>query len=201
MYSKSVSARSNFRPFDYTADTCLGYDTTLEDNTMRNFSAAIACIALVLPTPLLAQAPDTNFYYKLSTEFRGTGMPMDVFNGGPQDNQVRLDSDQNVSGQFWNFVPSSVSGFYVLKSQFRGSGMCLDINPPTNRPELRGCGDFAGQLWQLKQDGPWIRLSTQFRGPDVCLDIDPASNQPELRGCGAFTGQRWQLARTNKGVQ
>jgi hypothetical protein len=175
---------------------------TLEDNTMRNFYAAVTCIALVLPTQLLAQTPETNFYYKLSTEFRGTSMPMDVFNGGPQDNQVRLNSDQDVSGQFWNFVPANnVSGFYKLKTQFRGSGMCLDINPPTNRPELRGCGEFTGQLWQLKQDGPWIKLSTQFRGPDVCLDIDPASNQPELRGCGAFTGQHWQLVRTNNGVQ
>jgi hypothetical protein len=168
---------------------------------MRNFSAAAACISLVLPTQLLAQTPDTTIYYKLSTEFRGTGMPMDVINGGPQNNQVRLDSDQNVSGQFWNFVPANVSGSYVLKSQFRGSGMCLDINPPTNRPELRGCGAFAGQLWQLRQEGNWVKLSTQFRGPDVCLDIDPASNQPELRGCGAFTGQNWQLVPTNQRVQ
>jgi hypothetical protein len=38
-------------------------------------------------------SPSANFYYKLSTQFRGTGMPMDVFNGGANDNQARLDTD------------------------------------------------------------------------------------------------------------
>ena len=56
---------------------------------MRYFLAA-ASLAF-LTTPSLAQAPDSNSYYKLSTQFRGTGMPLDVFNGGPQNNQARLD--------------------------------------------------------------------------------------------------------------
>ena len=44
---------------------------------MRHLPAAAACLALlVLPTPSLAQSPDPNFYYKLSTQFRGSGMQM-----------------------------------------------------------------------------------------------------------------------------
>ena len=74
---------------------------------MRYPSTAAICLPiLLLATPSLAQSPDTNFYYKLSTQFRGTGMPMDVFNGGPSNNQARLDKDQNVTGQNWRFVPA-----------------------------------------------------------------------------------------------
>ena len=72
---------------------------------MRHLSVLAACGALLaLPVSSFAQSPSAKFYYKLSTQFRGTGMPMDVFNGGAHDNQARLDRDQNVSGQYWRFV-------------------------------------------------------------------------------------------------
>jgi hypothetical protein len=167
---------------------------------MCYLSKVAGCLALlVLPTPSLAQSPDPNFYYKLSTQFRGTGMPMDVFNGGPKNNQARLDTDQNVTGQNWRFVPVG-DGSYRLMTEFRGPGMCLDINPPTNQPELRACGNFTGQFWQIVPADNSIRLTTTFRGPNMCLDIDPATNQPELRPCGNYTGQFWMLARTNQKV-
>jgi hypothetical protein len=168
---------------------------------MRYPSTAAICLPiLLLAPPSLAQSPDTNFYYKLSTQFRGTGMPMDVFNGGPSNNQARLDKDQNVTGQNWRFVAAE-NGSYRLTTEFRGPGMCLDINPPTNRPELRACGNFTGQFWQIVPAGNWVRLTTTFRGPNTCLDIDPASNQPELRPCGDYTGRFWMLSRTNQRVQ
>src|SRR5262245_19647860 len=112
---------------------------------MRYFLAAAYLALIVHATPSLAQSPDPNLYYKLSTQFRGTGMPMDVFNGGPQNNQARLDRDQNVTGQNWRFIPAE-NGSYRLTTEFRGPGMCLDINPSTNRPELRTCGNFTGQF-------------------------------------------------------
>ena len=165
---------------------------------MRYPSAAAACLALLMAaTASLAQSPDPNIYYKLSTQFRGTGMPMDGFNGGPKNNQARLDKDHKATGQNWRFVPAG-NGSYRLTTEFRGPGMCLDINPPTNRPELRACGDFTGQFWQMVAAGNWVRLTTTFRGPGMCLDIDPASNQPELRPCGDYTGQFWMLAPKNR---
>lgn len=165
---------------------------------MRYVSAAATCLALlVLQAPALAQSPNPDFYYKLSTQFRGAGMPMDVFNGGPRNNQVRLDRNQNVSGQNWRFVRAR-NGSYRLTTEFRGPGMCLDINPPTNRPELRPCGNYSGQFWHIEPEGNWVRLTTAFRGPGMCLDVDPASNQPELRRCGNYTGQFWMLSRTNR---
>ena len=165
---------------------------------MRYLSVVAACGALLaLPVSSFAQSPSANSYYKLSTQFRGTGMPMDVFNGGAYDNQARLDKDQNVGGQYWRFVPAG-QGSYNLTTAFRGPGMCLDINPPTNRPELRACGNYTGQFWQIVPAGSWVRLTTTFRGPGLCLDIDPASNQPELRSCGNYTGQFWKLTQTNR---
>jgi hypothetical protein len=170
----------------------------LGGNIMRNWVLAAACLAgLVLATPSWAQSPDSNVYYKLSTQFRGTGMPMDVFNGGAKNNQARLDNNQDVTGQYWRFVPAE-NGSYRLTTKFRGPNMCLDINPPTNRPELRACGNYTGQFWQLRPDGKWTRLTTTFRGANMCLDIDPGSNQPELRPCGNYTGQFWALSRTSK---
>lgn len=168
---------------------------------MRSLPVAATFFAIVaLSTPSFAQSPDAGVYYKLTTQFRGSGMPMDVFNGGPNNNQTRLDNDQNVTGQHWHFVPAQ-NGSYRLQTEFRGSSMCLDVNPSTNRPELRNCGNFSGQFWHVSADGNWVRLTTDFRGPDMCLDIDPNSNQPELRHCGNFTGQHWTLARTNKRAQ
>jgi hypothetical protein len=165
---------------------------------MRIISAAAGCLALVLSaTPSLAQSLYPGYYYKLSTQFRGSAMPMDVFNGGAQNNQAHLAPNQNVTGQYWRFVPGG-NRSYRLTNAFRGAGMCLDINPPTNRPELRACGNPSGQFWQIvPAAGGWIRLTTSFRGPGMCLDIDPASDQPELRPCGRYSGQFWRLTRTN----
>ncbi|MGQ3356188.1 MAG: RICIN domain-containing protein [Phreatobacter sp.] len=168
---------------------------------MRPLFPATLCLTLaVLAVPALAQSPDPGNYYKLSTQFRGTGMPMDVFNGGPRNNQARLDRDQDVSGQNWRFIPTG-DGSWRLTTEFRGARMCLDINPPTNRPELRPCGNFTGQFWQIVPAGNWVRLTTTFRGPGTCLDIDPSSDQPELRPCGNYSGQFWRLGRTGRRVQ
>src|ERR1700710_971162 len=83
-------------------------------------------VGLLVSAPILASAqsiPD-GFYYKLSTEFRGSNMKLDVFNGGPKNNLTRLEPDQNVTGQFWRITPID-GGWYQLSTQFRGSNVCL----------------------------------------------------------------------------
>src|SRR3954466_4923075 len=85
-------------------------------------------VALLASMPVVASAqsiPD-GFYYKLSTEFRGSDMKLDVFNGGRKNNMTRLEPDQNVTGQFWRITPIA-GGWYQLSTQFRGSNVCLDI--------------------------------------------------------------------------
>jgi len=161
----------------------------------RRLLCVVSGLALLAASQAAQAAPDPDVYYKLTTQFRGTGSPLDVFNGGPKNNQVHLADDQNVTGQFWRFTPAG-DGYFRLSSKFRGPDMCLDIAPETNKPELRACGDYSGQYWRLRRDNQFYRLTTQFRGPDMCLDVAPETNQPELRPCGAYTGQFWQLNPT-----
>lgn len=131
---------------------------------------------------------------RLTTEFRGAGMCLDVVNGGPTNHQAHLDTCQNVSGQSWIFEPAA-GGMYRIHTEFTGPQRCLDINPSDNRAEFRPCGNFTGQLWRLTPgDNGTARLSTQFRGPGMCLDVvngGPRNNFVELRPCGNFSGQLW----------
>lgn len=170
-----------------------------------NLMAGVAALFAVVPGPSLAQSIDESFYYKLSTDFRGDGMKLDVFNGGPKNNRTRLEPDQDVSGQFWRLVANG-DGTYRLSTLFRGQNMCLDIfngGPNNNEPHLTRCGNYTGQFWKLNEEGGAIRLTTTFRGPRMCLDIfngGPNNNQPHLARCGNYTGQLWTFTRTDKRV-
>jgi Ricin-type beta-trefoil lectin domain len=166
---------------------------------------AVGILLLWVPTPSTAQYVDQGFYYKLSTQFRGTGMKLDVFNGGPKNNLTRLEPDQDLSGQFWRFE-GNADGTFRLSTQFRGLEMCLDIfngGPKDNQPHLTRCANLSGQHWNIKQDGDAVRLTTQFRGPGRCLDIfnsGPNNNQPHLSKCANLSGQLWTLTKTDKPV-
>jgi hypothetical protein len=52
--------------------------------TSLRLTPVMAVLLASITTPALAQSVDESFYYKLSTEFRGAGMKLDVFNGGPE---------------------------------------------------------------------------------------------------------------------
>jgi hypothetical protein len=168
---------------------------------------AIVVLLAWLVTPASAQSIDPSFYYKLSTEFRGQGMKLDVFNGGPKNNLTRLEPDQDVSGQYWRFVNNG-DGTFRLSTLFRGPGMCLDVfngGPNNNQPHLVKCANLTGQFWNIlvTQDGDQVRLTTKFRGPGMCLDIfngGTNDNQPHLVPCTNFTGQLWTLTKTDKRV-
>src|SRR5262245_58408166 len=168
--------------------------TKMANLTQR--SLLLSVLLLWCASPSLAQDPDPNFFYRLSTQFRGTDMSLDVFNGGPKNNMTRLERFQDVSGQYWRFVPVG-DGSFRLTTMFRGSGMCLDIfngGPNNNQPHLQPCQNFSGQFWNIKTDGNWVRLTTKFRGPGMCLDIfngGADDNQPHLQTCANVSGQFW----------
>jgi hypothetical protein len=169
---------------------------------------AIAGLVAWLLTPTSAQSVDQSFYYKLSTQFRGNGMKLDVFNGGPKNNLTRLEPDQDVSGQFWRFVGNG-DGTFRLSTLFRGPDMCLDIfngGANNNQPHLVKCGNFSGQLWNimLTEDTDLVRLTTRFGGSGMCLDIFNGGlndNQPHLVNCANLSGQLWTLTKTDKRVE
>jgi hypothetical protein len=166
---------------------------------------ALALIALDIPRAA-AQAIDQNFYYKLSTQFRGVQWKLDVFNGGAKNNLTRLELDKDVSGQFWRFTQNA-DGTFRLTTLFRGPDVCLDIfngGANNNQPHLASCANFSGQSWRLtpNADGTF-RLTTLFRGPNVCLDVfngGANNNQPHLANCANFSGQSWILTKTDRRV-
>jgi|SRR5215471_15179895 len=130
----------------------------------RSTTAAALLLACLASAPASAQGIDQTFYYKLSTQFRGSGMKLDVLNGGPKNNMTRLEPDQDVSGQFWRFV-GNPDGTFRISSLFRGPGMCLDIfngGAKDNQSHLTGCGNFTGQFWSvgLAGQGELVRLTT-----------------------------------------
>ena len=171
----------------------------------RLISIIVGLLATV-PSMAAAQSVPDGFYYKLNTEFRGSGMKLDVINGGPKNNLTRLEPDQNVTGQFWRITKTD-GGWYRLSTQFRGSKMCLDVfngGENDNQPHLTRCGDLTGQHWKISGDNHAFRLTTEFRGPDMCLDIfngGDDNNQPQLRQCSNVTGQAWTLTRTETAVE
>jgi Ricin-type beta-trefoil lectin domain-like len=121
----------------------------------RSTTAAALLLASVASAPASAQGIDQSFYYKLSTQFRGSGMKLDVLNGGPKNNMTRLEPDQDVSGQFWRFVENP-DGTFRISSLFRGLGMCLDIfngGANNNQSHLTGCGNFIGPILERRTGG------------------------------------------------
>jgi hypothetical protein len=181
-----------------------------EDVLMRKSLRLIPAILVLLAgltVPALAQTVDQSHYYKLSTQFRGNEMKLDVINGGAKNNLTRLESDQDVSGQYWRFV-ANADGTFRLSTLFRGPGMCLDVfnaGPNNNQPHLADCADLSGQFWNilLTKDANVVRLTTAFRGPRMCLDIfngGPNNNQPHLADCADLAGQFWTITKTDKRV-
>jgi hypothetical protein len=53
----------------------------------------------------LSENADSTF--RLTTLFRGPGMCLDVFNGGPDNNQPHLANCVNFSGQLWTLSKTS----------------------------------------------------------------------------------------------
>ena len=120
-------------------------------NSLRLLPAVAGLLAW-LSTPASAQSVDPSFYYKLSTQFRGNGMKLDVFNGGANNNQPHLVKCGNFTGQFWNIMVSEDGDRVRLTTKFRGPGMCLDIfngGVNDNQPHVVSCANFTGQLWTL----------------------------------------------------
>src|ERR1700730_3119042 len=52
---------------------------------------------------------------------------LDIFNGGPNNNQPHLARCGNFSGQLWNIIVTEDGDLVRLTTKFRGPGMCLDI--------------------------------------------------------------------------
>ncbi len=170
-----------------------------------SLKALMIAVAMAASGAGAAQALDTENYYRLSTEFRGTAMNLDIFNGGPKNNMTHLAPEGDFSGQYWRLTDAG-NGFYRLTTMFRGKNLCLDVvngGPRNNQTQLTDCGNYSGQFWNIRSDRGFFRMTTQFRGRGECLDIfngGPDNNQAHLAPCGNYSGQFWRLSATNKPV-
>jgi hypothetical protein len=173
-------------------------------------SVVLVAAWLALICAAVAQNPgqvDPGFYQNLSTQFRGSAMSLDVFNGGSKDNFTHLQPTADVSGQFWHFIletpaTATTPNIYRIRSLFRS--MCLDIvngGPDDNKAHLATCANVSGQQWVVTPQDGMFRMTTLFRGPSMCLDIvngGPDNDQAHLAPCGNFSGQKWLLSKTNR---
>jgi hypothetical protein len=171
----------------------------------RRFISVVA--ALFMSASAIAAEPSIHegFYYKLSTQFRGEGMKLDV-NGGPNNDLTKLEPDQNATGQYWKFTRTA-DGWFLLSTQFRGSNVCLDIfdgGPNDNQPHLARCENLTRQHWKIAGENGAVRLTTELRGSEMCLDIfngGANTDRPHLARCGNLTGQAWTLTKTDTRVE
>lgn len=145
---------------------------------------------------------DSEYYYTLTTQFRGSGMKLDVYNGGAKNHFAHL-SDGNKTGHYWHLGTPDADGWFYVANRFTREGLCLDVvngGPDNNQLRMTQCGNYSGQKWRLIRVGRYYQIKSQFRGA-LCLDIingGPNNNLPHLTTCNlTLTGQRWVVRKTN----
>ncbi len=179
-----------------------------------NFGKSVLLAVLAAGVSFAADAATfkPNVYYKLSTQFRGPGMCLDVYNNGAKNNLTHLAQCGNYTGQYWNisWVSTSRGGteLYRLTTQFRGKNKCLDVvpnGPRNNQLTLADCGNYSGQYWRLLPSSlvkGSFRLNSTFRG-ERCADIfngGPNNDDTNYAPCANVSGQYWTVTPTNRAV-
>lgn len=89
-----------------------------------------------------------NGYYRMKVASRGSGICLDVYNGGDRNNFGRLWGCEDYTGQYWLVTGSN--GAYRLTTEFRGQSMCLRaFRNGGVGVQLTRCNNSEGQLWTL----------------------------------------------------
>lgn len=154
-------------------------------------------VAILISLASIAEGAD---YKRLTTQWKGPDIALDVINGGARNNFVRLAKKEDVSGQSWKITKADE--WLNLTTEFRGDRMCLDVEnggSMNNFVKLEKCENNSGQSWKItksKDDG-YVRLSTEFRGSNMCLDIVNGGSQDglaKLAKCEDVSGQLWKIA-------
>ena len=161
-----------------------------------DFLRCTGVIAILLGTAAMAEASD---YKRLSTQWKGPNMPLDVINGGGRNDFAQLAKKDDVSGQMWKITKADE--WLNLTTQFRGDKMCLDVENGGNMNnfvKLERCENNSGQSWKMTKagDGEYVRLTTEFRGTGMCLDIVNGGSRDgmaQLTKCSDVSGQLWKL--------
>ncbi|RYO85208.1 hypothetical protein DL766_007005 [Monosporascus sp. MC13-8B] len=138
---------------------------------------------------------DPNVWYRLTNNYLGRSIALDVKNDGGANSEglLKMAPSGRNFGQFWQFIPQS-PGVFKLRTKFLGPNMMLDVygNDKT-KPHLAKDGDFSGQLWTVESwgDGTW-KLTNAYSGPSLHLDTSSDAHEPFM-GDGGHTGQHWHI--------
>jgi hypothetical protein len=193
--SEAFFGHNDFFPF--TRD-----ELTRHDPTMAALLQRLWQVTAPLPAPAPPPAPPTagspfnaNCYYRLTTQWRGDDMSLDILYDGKSNNVPILARTRNVDGQMWKLTPVA-NGAYRLTTQWRGEGLSLAITAG-NRPLLVNSVTAPEQAWKLTPLGNgFYRMTTQAQGDGMSLDIvndGGANNIPILAKTGNFSGQMWKV--------
>lgn len=173
-------------------------------NTSRNSSNSnlpsliFAGVTALFSTLAQSQSIEPNVYYRLSSQWQGEGLSLDVVNDG-KNNQIQLAKTGEFSGQLWKFTPLP-GGFYRITTQWQGEGKSLDVvnDGKNNRLQLADTGGYSGQAWKVTPQGNgYAKLTTQWLGDAKSLDVinDGRNNRLQLADSGDYSGQYWKLTQ------
>ncbi len=154
------------------------------------------------PAPLPQPAPkapepvsfDSRCYYRLTTQWRGDGLSLDIINDGNNVTPI-LAKTAMVPGQRWKLLPEA-NGAHRLVTQLRGNGMSL-ASTDGNSPLLVATAAAPEQLWRVtpELDGA-LRLTSLARDAGMSLDIlydGKANVTPILAPPRPVDGQFWYV--------
>jgi len=180
-------------------------DTAVTPHPVGRASMRILCAAVVLlVSASVSQAQfETDSLYRLTTQWQGRKMSLDIVNDGQNNNQPILAKSEKVSGQMWKITPLG-DGYYRLTTEWQGPDKSLDIiNDDTdNKPILAKTGDFTGQMWRITDAGNgFYKLTTRWQGDARALDIindGKDNNRPILAESADVSGQLWKISKINQ---
>ncbi|MFE3190425.1 serine/threonine protein kinase [Nocardia sp. NPDC059240] len=157
----------------------------------------------VAPVPVTTAAPNTVAPFgtapvRLSTQYKGLSMCMDVVDRTDLADAAQLEPCDGSTRQQWTVVPVG-SGWVRLHNNARGDGECLDTvgEDDQNRARLQPCGNYTGQFWRitLHPDGVYYEFTNEYRGTGLCLDVYGDTLAVHLSQCGAYSGEFWAASR------
>ncbi|RKH59605.1 hypothetical protein D7V93_14675 [Corallococcus llansteffanensis] len=154
------------------------------------------------PAPLPQSVPqvpetvsfDSRCYYRLTTQWRGDGLSLDIINDGKNNTPI-LAKTAMVPGQLWKLLPEA-NGAHRLVTQWRGKGLSL-AHTAGNQPLLVDTAAAPEQLWRVtpELDGT-LRLTNLAQDASLSLDIlydGKANITPILARTRHVSGQLWNV--------
>jgi Ricin-type beta-trefoil lectin domain-like len=138
---------------------------------------------------------DSNFAYRLTTQWLGESKSLAVKGGMPM-----LTNSNELLDQYWKFVPASNGTYRVVNHQQLERSLDVINDGKNNQLTLSTSGNYTGQFWKLTptDGGKFYRITSVWQGDGKSLDIvNDGKNNDKLilQPTGNFSGQLWKLSK------